>query len=138
KPKAAAQPPSQRAAAHNRQAPPPLAPTGGFSPPRHVPSARAKQEDKSDLPEPLREFPRDAISPEALEAARAGRSPFGPDPLMERRSGMDRRSGSDRRNATELVFRNSRYGGNRRSTRERRADVPPTRPNDLPVEDAIG
>jgi len=94
--------------------------------------------ENQPLPESLTGIPRSAITPEALDAAREGRTPFGPAPLIERRSGVDRRSGIDRRHATELVFRNNRYGGSRRVGSERRAQVPPVRPKDMSVAESIG
>jgi hypothetical protein len=92
----------------------------------------------SDLPEVLRGYPRAVITQEALAAANAGQSPFGPPPLIERRSGRDRRCGIDRRDALEVVFRNHRYGGERRSGKERRRNPPPLRDPTAPVESAVG
>ena len=91
-----------------------------------------------DVPEALRGIPAAAITPEALKAAQEGRCPFGPPPLIERRSGYDRRSGRDRRQNLELVFRNSRYGGDRRSQGDRRENPPPYRDPSQPTDDCIG
>src|SRR5690606_33996401 len=88
----------------------------------------------------LQDYPSAAITPEAVEAAKKGESPFGPPPLIERRSGWDRRSGTDRRGGPELVFRNSRFGGERRDAEDRRKSrpLPEIRCSSTPVEDAIG
>jgi len=90
------------------------------------------------IPEILRDIPRAAITPEALTAAREGRCPFGPPPLIERRSGIDRRAGNDRRQSTELVFRNMRYGGDRRARGDRRRNPPPYRDPSRLLDECLG
>lgn len=50
--------------------------------------------------------------------------PTGEWPAVERRSGRERRRMPDRRNKFDIVYRNMRYGGERRSDEERRKNWP--------------
>ncbi len=47
------------------------------------------------------------------------------DGKTERRSSKERRANRDRRNEVDVIFKNRRYGGDRRSGNERRKDWPP-------------
>lgn len=46
-------------------------------------------------------------------------------PYVDRRSGKDRRTKQDRRSQVDVIFKNKRYGGERRSGIERRKNWPP-------------
>jgi len=48
-------------------------------------------------------------------------------PEVDRRSGKDRRVTKDRRKVMEVVFKNRRYGGERRSGKEKRKNWKPTK-----------
>lgn len=50
--------------------------------------------------------------------------PAGEWPAVERRSGIERRSGTDRRGSVEMIFKNKRYGKDRRVSGERRKNWP--------------
>ena len=50
--------------------------------------------------------------------------PEGTWPAVERRNGIERRSGADRRGSVEMIFKNKRYGKDRRTSGERRKNWP--------------
>jgi hypothetical protein len=109
--------------------------TPAFEPP---PPSRAA-EDPLLRPILLEGVPKHAITLEAMDAARMGNSPFGPPPLIERRSGYDRRSGAERRSAIDVVFKNRRFGGQRRKPTDRRqGGSTPKRPLDMTPDQATG
>jgi hypothetical protein len=124
----------------------PAAPQPSAPKPAPITPATPKEADaqppaespKSTAPQTLKDFPESTISEAAREAEAKGENPFGPAPLLDRRSGIDRRTGRDRRQEIELVFRNSRYGADRRSKQDRRMEPPPYRDSSRDAEDCVG
>ena len=84
-------------------------------------------EPKAASPAPVEELPPAAkqppppAAPVAPEPQPPETVPGGPwDGVAERRRNKDRRTGQDRRGRVEVVFKNRRFGGDRRADKERR------------------
>ncbi len=88
-----------------------------------------KSSESVALPDPSEVEPvirkKDTPLPEADDSS-SGLLPDGSwDGKTERRSGKERRARGDRRSDVDVVFKNRRYGGDRRSGAERRKNWPP-------------